>query len=1368
MAKISASLRIGSSSSAVDNNSAKKMSGASQSFTNSSPSELMRLTGSASFNTGTNKYTTVKVAVEEGGPVVITKIQLESTAGTFTIWNSSSGQQISSYYHFKGNNPRSTSGTINEVKIYGYDASGGSGEGSGGGSGGDTTPSISGSAIFPSPGTFTEPYTLGVTFYISFSNCEYIRASLYDTISQETIAESGAITGGSYADSLYFTLNKGDNYNLIARVYYKPVSSSRESIYYPNGNSTYAYSYIGDLGSISAPSVNSPYYGRRSGTSFIYPGETYTLSWSAPATNGNTINGYQCLFNGNLFNSSNSTSINIGNNLNEKESGEWKIKAIAGTNPETSSSTSSGTYVYNLKIDTQDSITINNSTLASGSADFSWEQALINVNDSILGNFTVQYNLKYKTSSDKINWSSLQTIASNLTNNQYTIEDISNLGLTGKFVCFVIENNIYYNSSLIKTITTEELDGFIKYAGEKPNQLSSIIFESSDLKGRNYLSKYIYNGTKFIWETFNYKYITKGSTLTINFGELAAGYAKPGVKISWERGSYKGSKEFYENNTSSTTSMVINFVEDDFFNSNFWDSTSTSSLILTITSLGYIETINTTVLEEERGFFYKGSDIQVAKNPIVSNTSGIISPTSKSIPVNFTAGNQEPIVDEANGIYEDLKITNIKATHPQEIEIYAYEVYASVLINNTWKDYQVVTDNLLSATKGGGYSTNESRPSWFIPDYNVEDNKVIFSLNILNNTKNSHLTALLGSEISQYNQKLTVEYRIFAIDVYGQKSNNYFSHSFTYDCRKPAIFEISPQIQSPTSIDRKIISPYGNDISVIPVFNGDNLIIKFYPAINPNHYNNNQNNYFNYNGKTYLKYSSDNNSIIDPNYYRVLKFIKNSKGEFKTVLIDRIEPFSNTPIVTKESETLGEEEALYYRYQLNFKLENKDIDEVEYFQIVPFYEDDGLRISRIHYYEDNSNSFNIDNAIFWNSRISSPKVEVTGVERIATTEDDFGFELPKLKLYVTDWGTTHQFYDGEKLTKEQLVNYNRLTDLTYSIKYYEEKVENEVTSEEYLSGKDWGRNYLINSAPSITYNDLASEYNYASFEELKTHTEKDLSSINGNDYLPVVTSGTTLYVNLPSPIEGTSASATNFFAKLTINGKINRVNKDSTEASFKPYSLQLIDYSIYISQNKKTFMIQQGKLGINQPELKEVEESLYIVDKKTMSGSGVNHPNILGLEASRTFNKINDITGAFVGFYDDSSKNKGDRILMGSIGLGMTLKENSEEVFSYEPYVFYNADATGTMTALKLVPEAGNYIEIEGHRISHKTPVAGSNTSLLKVGFDEFGHINASAAPTTEEIRQVAHIRYGDLDPSDVNNNIVGEEGDIYLWIQSE
>ena len=1368
MSKISASLRNASTKSGLDSNNAKVSAATSTSFTNTTSQEILRLSGNgASFSKG--DYTSVKIAVEEGGPVVITSIIINTSIGALELYNSSSGRTIENEYHFKQDGTRSKRGTFTNVIIKGYDASSSGGGGSGGGSGGDTTPSISGSASFPSPGIFTQTITLKVDFNISFSNCEFIEASLYDTIGEKTIATSGRITGSSYVDSLYFTLNRGDNYNLRAQVFYvPPISGSwgEGYTYYPNGGSTYTYKYIGDLGPISAPSVNSPYYGKRNDTNFIYPGETYTLSWSAPETNGNTINGYQCLFNGNLFNSSNSTSISIGNNLNEKESGEWKIKAVAGTNPGTSSSISSGTYVYNLKIDTQDSIAINNSTLASGSADFSWEPALINVNDSILGNFTVQYNLKYKTSSDKISWSSLQTIASNLTSNQYTIEEIGNLGLTGKFVCFVIENNIYYNSSLIKTITTEEFDGFIKYAGEKPNQLSSIIFESSDLKGRNYLSKYIYNGTKFIWETFNYKYITKGSTLTINFGELAAGYTKPGVKISWERGSYKGSKEFYENNTSSTTSMVINFVEDDFFNSNFWNSTS--KLRLTIASLGYIETIGTTVLEEKISF-YKKEDIQVIKKPVVSNTYDSISTISKNIPVNFTTGNQEPIVDEANGIYEDLKINNIKATHPQEIEIYAYEVYASVLINNTWKDYQVVTDNLLSATKGGGYSTNGSRLSWFIPDWNVEDNKVIFSLNILNSAKNSHLTALLGSEISQYSQKLTVDYRIFAIDVYGQKSNNYFSYSFTYDCRKPAIFEISPQIQSPASIDRKIIFPYGNEISVIPVFNGDNLIIKFYPAINPNHYNSNQNNYFNYNGKTYLKHSSDN-SIIDPNYYRVYKFIKNSKGNFETILIDRIEPFSNTPIVTKESENLGEEKALYYCYQLNFNLENKDIDEVEYFQIVPFYEDGGLRISRIHYYEDNSNGFNINNAIFWNSRISSPKIQVTGVERIATTEDDFGFELPKLKLYVTDWGTTHQFYDGEKLTKEQLVNYNRLTDLTYSIKYYKEKVENGVTSEEYLSGKDWGRNYLINSAPSITYNDLASEYNYANFEELKTHTEKDLSSINGNEHLPVVTSGTTLYVNLPSPIEGTSASATNFFAKLTINGKISRVSKDSAEASFKPYSLQLIDYSIYISQNKKTFMIQQGKLGINQPELKEVEESLYIVDKKTMSGSGVNHPNILGLEASRTFNKINEMPGAFVGFYDDSSQNNGDRILMGSIGLGMEI-DGSNKATSYTPYVFYNKiekDGSLTLTSLNLIPEAGDYIEIQGNRISHKTPIAGSNTSLLKVGFDNFGHITASAAPTVEEIRQVAHIRYGDLDPSDVNNNIVGEEGDIYLWIQSK
>ena len=195
MSKISASLRNASTKSGLDSTNAKVSAATSTSFTNTTSQEILRLSGKgASFSKG--DYTSVKIAVEEGGPVVITSIIINTSIGELELWNSSSGRTIEHEFHFKQDGTRSKRGTFTNVIIKGYDASSSGGGGSGGGSGGDTTPSISGSAIFPSTGTFTQTITLGVTFYISFSNCDYIRASLYDTISGETIAESGAITGG--------------------------------------------------------------------------------------------------------------------------------------------------------------------------------------------------------------------------------------------------------------------------------------------------------------------------------------------------------------------------------------------------------------------------------------------------------------------------------------------------------------------------------------------------------------------------------------------------------------------------------------------------------------------------------------------------------------------------------------------------------------------------------------------------------------------------------------------------------------------------------------------------------------------------------------------------------------------------------------------------------------------------------------------------------------------------------------------------------------------------------------------------------------------------------------------------------------------
>ena len=160
-------------------------------------------------------------------------------------------------------------------------------------------------------------------------------------------------------------------------------------------------------------------------------------------------------------------------------------------------------------------------------------------------------------------------------------------------------------------------------------------------------------------------------------------------------------------------------------------------------------------------------------------------------------------------------------------------------------------------------------------------------------------------------------------------------------------------------------------------------------------------------------------------YYTIYKFAKQPTGELLPNFIETIESVTQNSPLIKGSENINGEYVTYYRYQLNFNLTKEDIDEIEYFQIVPSYseEKEGTRISRVYYYDNNDNGFNIcynnGNAVFWNSRIDKPKIQVTGIERIATTEDNFGFILPKLKLYVTDWGTTHQFVGGEKLDKDR-------------------------------------------------------------------------------------------------------------------------------------------------------------------------------------------------------------------------------------------------------------------------------------------------------------------------------------------------------------
>lgn len=1372
MAKISASLRVGSSSTAVDSDSAKKLAATSLSFTNTSSAELLRLTSSSGISFTKNQYTTVKIAVEEGGPVIITKISIESTAGTFTLWNSSSGQSISNSYHFKGNSQRTQSGSITAVKIYGYVSSSSSGDSSSSGSGSSSeAPSFIETVTFSPEDTYIGNSAITVAYNITATNAEITYVAIYNingnTLNQETVS------GSSVNGALVFYPDYGGNYYRFCYGYRASNGTTGIKLF----ESLAYYIKIGELGTMAAPGVTTSL-----GNNLVLPGETYTLSWSAPVLNGNTINSYQILLDGAYYGSTSSTSFSITNSLQEKGIANWSIKAQASNGK---TSTSSATPIYNLTIgESQDfiNITADDTTLTSGKTILSWAELNYSVADTLSGRFSVAYNLKLKISANK-DWSnSTETIiATGLTATEYTIEEIGDYNLAGKFVCFVIESDLLYDGAIIKTIITEDADGLIKYAGNKPNQLKYILFNNTNEREEDF--DCTYNGSEYSFSKKEFKYITKDSTLTIGFNDLVSGYILPGVKLVWKKNGVEKAKVIAAA-AKDSAELQISFGDEDFFSNEFWNNNGT--LTLTITSAAYLQDIDSPVLEEKQGYFYKGAKFQTNKKPVMGTVEKV-SPANKTIPVNFATGNLEPIVDSANGIYEDLKFTGLSASHPQEIDIYGYKIYAAINGEwaEDWKTSALITEQLFSASEGGEYVDNIFVPAWrknmggyYSP---ITNNVTSVIFEVLNSFKNNHLANLLGEDVSTFNDIVNISYRITAVDTYGQESDNYYNYSFYYDFRAPAIFNSSPKIFYSGTLNSVTVNPYGEDIAAVPVFNGDEILVEFYPAFNTRHYANNSNYYVTDGTNKYLKYSTDN-SIIDPNNYNVYKFVKKANGGLDSYLVDTIQPFLINSPISKTFEEINDEQVLKYKYQLNLTLNDNNLDEIEYFQIVPSYieENQATRISRICYYDNNSNGFNVcygsGNATFWNSRISNPKVQVTGIERLAVTKDEFGFELPKIKLFITDWGLTNQFVDSEKLDKVSLSKFNQFTNLRYSITYYRENDDGVDKTE--LPGLGWNRIYLQNSEQVADYDTLAAEYAdyYDNFDAMKAAMDANYTNeykdVVGTTKLPIPTTGTTLYINLPFPIKGGEESASNFLANLTIEGTVNRIKVDDTanETGYEEETLQLLNYVIYISQNKKTFIIQQGKLGINQPDLREIEESLYIIDKKYTSTINSNYPNILGLEASRSYNKINGLTGAFIGFYDDSSMNEGERILMGSIGLGMTLDDNGNAT-EYAPYVIYNSDTSGTMATLKLIPEGGDYISVDGNIISHKTPTAADSTSFLKINYDAFGHINNSEAVQMNDIRKAGRIAYGDVEPGLEEFAPFGDgnaEGDIYFWVQSE
>lgn len=1275
--------------------------------------------------------------------------------------------------------------------------SGGNGGGNEGGDSGDTNESTSFEILWnymssnPSQSQFLRNGYTTVSISYRFTVLSGELGVVIPVIDGELITGAGIVSDNNTITYTFPELLPGSGnvtrtFGLLVSGNYKINDVQHSQAYY---SQTYKFTQIAPLAeNMGDINNNSSYYGQNI---FIYPNENYSLSWPSL---GEGVN-YTLLKNQGLIIASGlkDSSVTLLNTLKLKEKISYYIKAKG---IEGSTSQSNELTLYNLLISPQTQISSSNIDLISGSTTLRWEPPKIIVNDEILSGFTVKYNLKYRKSSDRENWSELsEPLVSNYEYTEHIIPTITDILTNGEFINFVIENQIFYNGQFVKTVTTSlEEDGFIKYAGIKPNQLQSVEFYAESLitvinKGKR-SSIYSYKEDNYGWEeprtlmaipqyTENNK-----SKMIITFGAPMDNYI-PGVRITWKKGNITKFKDFFTENTFIEIPFNVLYREDGeelFFDNEFWKTDN--DVILTIASAGQLKNTTITVLEEAQGYLYRGIDIQPAKLPEMLSEYSNISTNSSNIQVNFDSNNPQPIVDDK--YYEDIKIEGIHGNQSQGINIYSYKVVAKI---NT-KEILITEEKLLNDND----SNSKFEEGWFTP--NRIGGSINLELDILK--KNKHIENLLEQSVNSYFERFNIEYQIYCQDEFGQLSNNYFKKNFYYDCRKPAIFKTSPIITGggDFSIPTQDINPYGETLTCLPVFNDDSLIIEFYPAYNERDILKNPNNYNN----GYLKYSQDN-SIQDVNGYSVYKFIKaNSEEDMKPIFIEDITAYGTNAELKRISENINGVEVLKYLYKLNLILEDKNEDEIVGYQIIPYYIEEGTdkRISRIFYYENkdynndgqpepNKNKFNLleglneSSARFWISRLSDINISTTGIERTSISLDNFGLSYPKIKLNVTDWGTTYDFKDRQSLNIEELQNYNRFNELSYNIEYEREDGSKLTT---------WNREYKPNT---ITYKALAAEYGKNSFEEIynlitdeqiKNKYQNEDGSYNSNFentslYLPVT--GSTLYINLPEEITNIANFSKIYYATLNIVGKINRIssNADNNGNIIEENILTLKNYKIFISKNNKTFQINQGRIAINLPEFKEIEEtievkgieeSFYVVDKNHVQGVGEYYPNTFAIEGRRNRNKIkiddnNIIGGSFIGFYDDSEINLGERKLMGSIGFKWTVDGNGNEEH-YTPYLIYSPNADGQLTSLNLIPEAGTGIVIEGNLISHINKVEPQKEIFRRFSYDSEGHITESFDLTADEIKAAAGIKYDIYDPTDSGNLISGNEGDIYFWIQ--
>lgn len=1166
------------------------------------------------------------------------------------------------------------------------------------------------------------------------------------------------------------------------------------------------YEVYTEMGSIETFTVSTNYGNNQSGISFSNVDSSLIFNWSLPSTNGNEIIGYQLykVNNSNdiLIYSGLQQSYKISNILNSDIT-EFYVKAIPNRS-DVAEVTSNIITIYSAIFEPQTYIEANPVELTSKNNSLIWEKPNTNLN---LPNLTYSYEIQYERSSDGKTWKDNYISLGTSTTESLTLDASSFLN---DFFLFKIITTIEYNGVSKGTISTLKSQNFIKFSGIKPNQLKSLEFFAVNNLLNN-TKKSVWDGN--IWTNLqDYCYLINPSIIKVNFGDPVFNDGiklyTPGIRIEWTRGTYKGDIELF---ADSIDSVSHSFELNENLGELFWNKNIQSPLALRIYAVGKLTkedgTIITVVKDDSEPFFpgISGNinSLQIAKLPIIEKDA-IVTPKRGIVDVNFSESNKQPIIDLENNIYEDLRIENLKYYHPQNdsIDLYGFKVYAKI----NEGQYQLIRQQLLEEKNGeGSFENNIYIPSNFNPiiGENLSDNNLYLGLNILgtltNRDKKTHIDTLLGTDVSTYTEPFNISYKITVIDEYGNESDleNSYEYNFIYDCRKSSEFFNAPEIYLQSNIDENLqelqniynnprkISPYNEDIYCISVKEknnndidsiNDSVYFGFYPGFKQSDYNNNSNKYVVINEQKYLL-----DGQTDPNIYYVYKFVKTINGWKEPKIISILTPEKEVENLIKTTKEIQDENnntqiITYYLYRHEFQLDDHRYDEIAYYQILPAYTDaNGIRLPRLYCdIENNLNKFNViyngNNNLkygipFWCSRIVFAQVQASVIERLAITKDNFGFKNPKLGLYVKDWGATNQFYSGKPLLGKNLEEYNNFNSIKYIVEY--QNNEGELIEE----NNTWHRNYPIN------YNILATEYNYANWKDLYTDLDNDYkdlySEINGENLFENPYTGNIIYINLKTPIAGTSAASQSFKAQVKITNTIDRFTTDNNGNSYYGILTEEVkseDNIIYIAQNNKTFIITENKIGINQPDIGNVSETFYIIGKQ-QTDLEKNYKNIIGIESSNA-SMINGKIGAYIGFYDNSNNNQGERVLAGSIGFctdpvnSIILEEEvliSELLENYNltldqfnklngtqitqagvesgstysgdfyyygtriPYIHYKDGLTDTEIhqSLALIGENGIYVGENG-KIGHTNIIEKTTIqNYYPITFDEQGHITS-------------------------------------------